>query len=362
MPTDAAFFVDQARAHPHIQFIYDLATRRVTFINAAYEHVLGGDCARVNEELPALLARIHPDDLPMWHYYWLIWTKGELRDEVEFRVLVPEQEVQWFCLTPHWRQDAKGGDWLGGTLHDVSLSKRLLANSEKFNTKKNTLLEILSHDMAGYLAMFQQMAAFVQEEMTPQSNPRVPEMLRLIRTNCQKGHDLIHSLVNQELLESTQVDLRLERVDLGERLEQALDLYRRAPGREAWQFTYKLPAAPIYVAVDINKLMQVISNLVHNAFKFTPEKGRITVTIKALPASVSISVIDEGIGIPAQLQSFLFERYTKARRRGLRGEATTGLGLWLCRTIVELHQGKLTVVTAEGKGSTFTVTLPRTFA
>ena len=103
----AEFFLDQADASPHIQFIYDLTAQRVVFVNEAYERVLGGHRDRVNDELPALLARLHPDDLAMWQRVWQLWAKGGLHDEAEVRLLVPNQPDQWFCLTPHWRRDAE---------------------------------------------------------------------------------------------------------------------------------------------------------------------------------------------------------------------------------------------------------------
>jgi two-component system sensor histidine kinase VicK len=74
---------------------------------------------------------------------------------------------------------------------------------------------------------------------------------------------------------------------------------------------------------------------------------------------VRIHVVDNGVGIPEALQPYLFERFTKARRPGLRGEETTGLGLVLCKTIVEWHHGKLAVKSTEGQGTTVTMELPR---
>ena len=82
-------------------------------------------------------------------------------------------------------------------------------------------------------------------------------------------------------------------------------------------------------------------------------------TVESAPECVRFHVRDSGIGIPAALLPRLFERFTPARRPGLRGEPTIGLGLMLCQTIVAWHQGTLSVITAEGKGSTFTVELPQ---
>ena len=100
-------------------------------------------------------------------------------------------------------------------------------------------------------------------------------------------------------------------------------------------------------------------NLVSNALKFTPDAGYVSVVVEPAPGSVRIHVRDNGVGIPLDLQSLLFEPFTKARRPGLRGEPTTGLGLVLCKTIVEWHHGTIEVVSIEGEGTTFTVEIPQ---
>jgi len=354
----AEFFLDQAQSSPHVQFIYDLQAERVVYVNAAYERVLQGNPAQVNEELPALLARLHPDDLPVLSRCWRIWQKGGLHDEVEVRLRWPDQSEQWLCLMPHWYQNAQGQTWVGGTLRDNSSGKEFRDNLNKFTNKKNTILEILAHDLAGAFVMLQQLTEYVREEMSPQTNPRVPEMLQMMQTTSQQSVQMIHDLVNQEFLESSQISLQRERVDLREKVRQSLEPFERAPGREAQQLTCETPPEPVYAEVDVNKVMQVVNNLLNNALKYTPDTGRITVRVEQQADQARIVVADEGIGIPEALQPILFERFTKARRPGLRGEPTTGLGLSLCKTIVELHQGTLTVSSAEGKGSVFTVELP----
>ncbi|MBJ6142209.1 sensor histidine kinase KdpD [Hymenobacter sp. BT559] len=93
--------------------------------------------------------------------------------------------------------------------------------------------------------------------------------------------------------------------------------------------------------MDINKFQQVINNLVSNAIKFTPDKGRITVQLTRQGQQAVITIADDGVGIPILMQPVLFDKFTKARRPGIRGEKTTGLGMSIIRTIVELHQGDI---------------------
>ena len=92
--------------------------------------------------------------------------------------------------------------------------------------------------------------------------------------------------------------------------------------------------------------------------KFTRDEGHVTVTVTGLADRVRVEVADDGVGIPAAMLPHVFERFTRARRLGLRGEETIGLGLSLCKTIVEWHDGTLSVASTEGQGTVFTVELP----
>jgi two-component system sensor histidine kinase VicK len=355
----ASFFFDQAAASPHIYFIYDLAAGQVTYVNAAYEQMLQGQLDRVNEELPALLARLHPDDVPLLERYWQLWTKGRLHDEIEVRlVATPDQPAQWLCVTPHWQQDASGQTSLGGSVRDITRGKLYQNTSDKFTSKKNTILEILSHDLAGSFVMVQQLTGYVRDALQDHPSTQVPEMLTMVLDTCQRSVKLINDLVNQEFLESTEIPLKRDRVDLRERIIMALEPAQYLKGSETLHLQVELPPGPVYAEVDINKYLQVVGNLMLNAYKFTPDGGHITIRLEELPGIVRLTVADDGIGIPLHLQPRLFERFTPARRQGLRGEPTTGLGLLLCKTIVELHGGTLRVVSAEGQGSTFTAEIP----
>lgn len=353
-----AFFRDQAQASAHIHFAYDVAAGRLLFVNDAYARLLGGDPAQADAELPALLGRLYPDDQTYLAHYWKLWVRGQMHDEIEIRLQSPGEPVQWFCLTPFYQRLPQGGVLLGGQLRDISVLKRYQENADNFNARKNATLEILSHDLSAAFVMVQQIVDFLQHEVVPPPDSRVPDMLRVLETTSRESVDMIRSFINIEFLASANTDLRRERVDVAQVLRPALDDLQRSQDLLGHRFDYALPAEPVYAQLDVNKFTQVLLNLVSNAVKFTPDGGRVEVRVTAAAGGVRVEVEDEGVGIPAAALPTLFEAFTPARRPGLRGEPTTGLGLALCKTIVEWHRGTLRVSSTEGAGSRFTVEIP----
>ena len=343
----------------HVQFVYDVAAGRVVFVNPAYEQVLHGTCAGVNDELPGLLGRLHPDDRAYLAKCWDLWTRGRLSDELEVRLLVPGESDRWFCLTPFCQHNGPGATMVAGTLRDITVSKRHEQNSEAFNTRKNAILEILSHDLAGAFGLVQQIGEYLSEEVQAPADSPVHKLLGVLDTTSRGSLKMIRDLVAIEFLSSANTDLKRERVEVGAVLREPLEQLQRGQSVLGYKFDYSLPDEPVYAHLDVNKFTQVITNLVSNAFKFTPDGGRVEVEVAPCPGCVQVHVRDTGIGIPAKLQPLLFERFTKARRPGLRGEPTTGLGLVLCKTITEWHQGTLSFVSTEGEGSTFTIEIPQ---
>src|SRR5262249_13706133 len=115
------------------------------------------------------------------------------------------------------------------------------------------------------------------------------------------------------------------------------------------------PPVPIAVTCDRERLVQVLANLVDNAIKFTPEDGRITVTVRAQHGTQLFAVRDTGSGIPASILPHVFERFRQARETARQGR---GLGLYIAKGLVEAMHGAIWVDSEEGVGSTFSLTLP----
>jgi len=339
-------------------FVYDLAGCRVTYVNAAYEQVLHGTGSQVNEELPDLVARLHPDDREYAADCFARLAAGLLREEVELRLLTPEGQEQWLCVRAFLHQLADGSTSVAGFIDDISVKKQYYQNAEKFNTKKNSTLEILSHDLAGPLRLMQSLTEQLRHQLQAHPDPQLQELLRIIAVTCRESTDLIHDFVDNEFMESSNVELKRERVNLVERVGIMVDNYCRTQDKIDLHFLLETSEPAIYASIDENKFMQVLNNLVGNAIKFTPSGGHIRVGLSEKPGQVLVTVADTGIGIPADLHEGLFDKFTKARRPGLRGEKSTGLGMSIIHTIVQLHGGRIWFESEVDQGSTFYIELP----
>ncbi|WP_022821765.1 ATP-binding protein [Hymenobacter norwichensis] len=358
MPAPIIDFQHLLEEIPSVFFVYSLSLRSFTYVNAAYEQLLGGNPSQVNDELPGLLARLHPDDQDYAADCFERLAAGLLREAVQVRLVSETEPEQWLCVRAARHQAPDGTRSITGFIDDITAEKATHQNAAKFNTKKNSILEILSHDLAGPLRLMQTLSEQLGEQLQTYPDPRLHELIRIITTTCRESTDLIHDFVDNEFLESSNVKLKRERVNMVERVGIMVDNYRRTEARLNLSFTLETSAPAIYASIDENKFMQVLNNLVGNAIKFTAAGGHIRVGLHEQPGYILVTVADDGVGIPEDLQEGLFEKFTKARRPGLRGEKSTGLGMSIIHTIVQLHGGRIRFESVEKQGTTFFIELP----
>jgi len=342
--------------HHDVHFAYDLTEQRVVYVSDAYQQLTGDPAAHVDDDWPHLVESIHPDD---WEYLRQQLAQAgpdQLAQDVEVRLQRGEQ-LQWLSVTVGPVQLPEGPPYLVGAVRDITPTKEAAINAQKFNTKKDSTLEILSHDLATPLVLIQQLTAQLRVS-AGQVSEEVYHLLELMERTSEQGVTLIRDFVDHEFLESSSVELKWERSEVDFWLRAIMEEYERSEHHTHLQFTYEAPEQPVYVQLDVNKFTQVVNNLVGNAIKFTPAGGRITVRLEARGEQALLTVSDSGIGIPERMQPLLFDKFTKARRPGLRGEKTTGLGMSIIQTLVGLHRGHLTFESTEGQGTTFTIALP----
>jgi signal transduction histidine kinase/DNA-binding response OmpR family regulator/Tfp pilus assembly protein PilF len=175
---------------------------------------------------------------------------------------------------------------------------------------------------------------------------------RIMHRNGRRLLDLVNQLLDLSKLESGKLKLRASEGDLAQFIGAIAQSFESLADRKQIDLQVFTPDAPVTGFFDRDKVEKIVANLVSNAFKFTPDNGRIAITVKT---DGTLIVQDNGIGIPAEQMTHLFERFYFTTASEL--QTGSGLGLALTKELVELHGGTIAVESEEGKGTAFTVVI-----
>jgi two-component system sensor histidine kinase VicK len=340
-------------------FIFDLQETKFVFTNDAFRRILDLPSRQASIDPLWLVNIIHPDDKKHVTDTYRQIISGEKKEEVEVKIINPEGIDKWLIVNPYLIKGVKGQKFIAGTAQDISEKKQYIDNLQKFAAKKNSVLEILSHDLAGPLNLLQSLAGILAVKVKPYGNPDLDKTITIMVDACKRNVKLIREFVANEFLESSEVALNKQRIDIVERLRQVMNEYKNAEDSIAKNFEFTYSSEPLYMEVDDTKFLQVINNLLSNAIKFTPDNGTIRLEVEEKGKTVLFTLSDNGIGIPAEWQPVLFDKFSKARRPGLRGEESTGLGMSIIKSLVTWHGGNIWFKSEENKGSTFYIELPK---
>lgn len=232
-------------------------------------------------------------------------------------------------------------------LEDVSELQRL-------GRARRDFVANISHELRTPLAAIRLLVDTLQAGAL--ADPMVaPEMLAKVNREVDALSQLARELLDLAMIESGQMPLKLAPLDLGELAQAQVD--RFLPQARQKEIALQMDIAPsLTVLADRDMIGRVLANLLHNALKFTPEGGQVSLSAQPAGDTVTVAVSDSGPGIPREELGRIFERFYKVDRA--RGQAGTGLGLAVARHIVEGHGGRIWAESELGKGATFRFTLP----
>jgi two-component system sensor histidine kinase VicK len=358
-PLDLTIFEQIARQTSEVWFLFDLSTKRFTYLGPTFEAVWKRKPENLLADPAWILETIHPDDKPYVTNNYGHFMEQKERLRLDFRILHPDGNQRWIALKTYPIEQQGEVRSVCGFAEDDTPRKENLLYMQTTIGKKNASLEIISHDLRGPLGIIKSLASLIEKNLSPTHNQRLVEHTHLIQRVCQRNVDLIRQMTTQEFLESPEVEIDMERLDLVAEVKEVMGQYQQAQETIAKVFELTSSHPFVYAEVDSNKYLSIINNLVSNAIKFTPEQGRIHLHVEQQKDSVLISVQDNGVGIPQKYHSVLFDKFTKARRSGLKGEESVGLGMSIIKRLVEMHQGKIWFESEEHKGTTFYVEIPR---
>jgi signal transduction histidine kinase len=233
----------------------------------------------------------------------------------------------------------------------VNQMARELGSMEKL---RQDFISDVSHEFQSPLTSIGGFAALLRQDGI--SGEDVKHYASIIETESRRLSKLSENLLKLSALEADGMTLETAELRLDKQLENILLMLE--PQWTAKRISPELSLAKVTIDGNSDLLNQVWINLLHNAIKFTPEEGTISVTLTETNGDITCTVADNGIGIPQELQPRVFERFFKADKSRDRTLGGNGLGLSLVRKIVELHGGTVTVESEPDNGSAFTVRLP----
>jgi signal transduction histidine kinase len=235
---------------------------------------------------------------------------------------------------------------------------RLYAEAQQAITVRENFLSMAAHELKTPVTSLRGFAQLLIRRLDLQKELEPARLRQALETINQQSERLLHLIVrllDLSKLEAGRLELEPEVTDLTALLEKLVEGLRATTERHT--VVINLPNEPVQVLVDPLRVEQVVTNLVDNAIKYSPEGGLIDLTLTPLPDQqlVQLRVKDQGVGIPAEHREHIFEQFYQAQHRGFAG---IGMGLYITRQIIELHGGQIKVEYPDEGGTCFVVLLP----
>lgn len=240
---------------------------------------------------------------------------------------------------------------------DVSERKQMEARLREADRRKDEFIAILGHELRNPLAPIRSIAEVLRR--TAAVTPDMERLCTILERQVAQMTRLLDDLLDVSRITRGQIKFQSEPLDLAEVVQQAVEATRPLMDRHRHAFSIALPRAAVSMQGDAARLVQMVTNLLNNAAKYTPEHGRIALRVVRRGDSYEIHVKDTGIGIAPDMLPAIFDLFVQGDRSETHAPEGLGIGLTLVRIIAERHGGSVRALSAgSGQGSEFVVTLP----
>ena len=237
-------------------------------------------------------------------------------------------------------------------LHDIS--ERIAQQRQQAD-----FISMVSHELRSPLTSIKGSMGLLLSKAAGELPPRAEALLEIAHRNANRLVLIINDILDMEKISSGRMDYDIEQVDMSELVEEALRVNATAHQSYGVKIQCTGTEEPGMVTTDANRIIQVLTNLLSNAAKFSKPGGIIDIAVEQVADAAQVSVRDYGAGIPQQDQHKIFQRFADMANSDRSAKGGTGLGLSICKAIIDSLGGEIDFETAEGQGTTFTFVLPR---
>ena len=289
----------------------------------------------------------------------------QIEDEYELRDLitqVPELMIdsqddngEYLSLRVRFALVRRESGFISGlvaVLHDTT-------EQEKEERERRLFVSNVSHELRTPLTSVKSYLEALDEGAL--SEPVAPDFIKVSLDETNRMMRMVTDLLHLSRIDNATSHLDVELINFTAFITFILNRFDQIRGQDEekkYELVRDYPITSVWIEIDTDKMTQVIDNILNNAIKYSPDGGKITVTMKTTDDQMILSISDQGLGIPKQDLPRIFDRFYRVDRARSRAQGGTGLGLAIAKEIVKQHEGFIWAKSEYGKGSTFTIVLP----
>ena len=241
---------------------------------------------------------------------------------------------------------------LVAVLHDTT-------EQEKEERERRLFVSNVSHELRTPLTSVKSYLEALDEGAL--SEPVAPDFIKVSLDETNRMMRMVTDLLHLSRIDNATSHLDVELINFTAFITFILNRFDQIRGQDEekkYELVRDYPITSVWIEIDTDKMTQVIDNILNNAIKYSPDGGKITVTMKTTDDQMILSISDQGLGIPKQDLPRIFDRFYRVDRARSRAQGGTGLGLAIAKEIIKQHKGFIWAKSEYGKGSTFTIVLP----
>ena len=289
----------------------------------------------------------------------------KIEDEYELRDLitqVPELMIdsqdangEYLSLRVRFALVRRESGFISGlvaVLHDTT-------EQEKEERERRLFVSNVSHELRTPLTSVKSYLEALDEGAL--SEPVAPDFIKVSLDETNRMMRMVTDLLHLSRIDNETSHLDVELINFTAFITFILNRFDKMRGSDEekkYELVRDYPITSVWIEIDTDKMTQVIDNILNNAIKYSPDGGKITVTMKTTDDQMILSISDQGLGIPKQDLPRIFDRFYRVDRARSRAQGGTGLGLSIAKEIIKQHKGFIWAKSEYGKGSTFTIVLP----
>lgn len=305
---------------------------------------------------------IHPDDLELVTAAYRKHLAEGTPYEMDIRLLNADEVYRWHLNRTKPKRDSEGNItlWIGTCIdiHDQKLIAESVRESERHSIellkKMDEFISIASHELKTPMASIQGYLQIMERIVQKNDDPAHIDFISKAKRQLSKLSALTQDLLDVSKIQEGKIQFNFTDFVIGELIEEAIEATRNNYPSHRIDVKGSLN---VVITADRFRLEQVLCNLLSNAVKYSPEADKVVIEVSIANGQLQISVIDFGIGIPEKNKQYIFDRFYRVEDMSYKFTGL-GIGLYICSEIIKRHEGKIWFTTEQGKGSTFSFSIP----